>query len=66
MREEQTKKITLDRKEAAEFLGISVVTLDREVAKKRIPHVRLGRRVLFTHSLLQAYLEENTKNFHKR
>jgi excisionase family DNA binding protein len=55
-------KITFDRKEAAKRLGISVVTLDRELAKKRMPHFRIGRRVLFTEELLQKYIEKNTKN----
>ena len=35
---QEKAKITFDRKEAAHKLGISVVTLDREMAKKRILH----------------------------
>lgn len=60
--QEQTEKITFDRKEAARRLGVSVVTIDRELAKKRIPHVRVGRRVLFTQQLLEKYIEQNTQN----
>jgi excisionase family DNA binding protein len=55
-------KITFDRKEAARKLGVSVVTIDRELAKKRLPHFRIGRRVLFTQELLDRYIEKNTKN----
>ncbi len=59
---EKTQKITFDRKEAAQKLGISIVTLDRELAKKRMPHFRVGRRVLFTQELLERYIEQNTQD----
>lgn len=61
MNEEKKEKLTFDRKEAARKLGISVITLDRELAKRRIPHFRVGRRVLFTEELLRQYIEQNTK-----
>ena len=54
-------RIGFGRKEAASRLGISVVTVDREVARRRMPHFRVGRRVLFTQELLDQYIEENTK-----
>lgn len=56
------KKITFDRKEAAARLGVSVVTIDRELARKNLPHFRIGRRVLFTQELLEKYIEQNTRN----
>ncbi len=59
---EKTQKITFDRKEAARKLGISIVTLDRELNKKRMPHFRIGRRVLFTQELLERYIEQNTQD----
>lgn len=62
MNQQNTGKITFDRKEAARKLGVSVVTVDRELAKKRMPHFRIGRRVLFTQELLEQYIEKNTKN----
>jgi len=49
-----------DRREAARRLGISVVTLDRKVAERLIPHFRVGRRVLFTQPLLDRYIRDNT------
>jgi excisionase family DNA binding protein len=55
-------RLTFDRKEAARKLGVSVVTVDRELAKKRLPHLRIGRRVLFTDEILQTYIAKNTKN----
>lgn len=56
-----SQKITFDRKEAASRLGISVVTLDRQLAKNKMPHFRVGRRVLFTAELLETYIAQNTK-----
>lgn len=61
MSESNAKRITFTRNEAAKRLGISVVTLDRELARRRIPHLRIGRRVLFTDELLRRYIEENTE-----
>lgn len=61
-KESDKTKITFDRKEAAERLGVSVVTIDRELARKNLPHFRIGRRVLFTQELLEKYIEQNTKN----
>jgi len=61
-----SEKITFDRQEAAKRLGISVVTLDREVSRKRMPHLRIGRRVLFTEQLLDQYIERQTKNSHSK
>lgn len=62
MVQENNSKMTFDRKEAARKLGISVVTLDREIAKKRMPHFRVGRRVLFTQELLERYILQNTQD----
>jgi excisionase family DNA binding protein len=62
---ENTSTLTFDRQEAARRLGISVVTLNREIAKKKMPHFRVGRRILFTEKLLREYIEQNTKNAKK-
>lgn len=62
---ENTDTLTFDRKEAARRLSISVVTLDREIAKNKMPHFRVGRRILFTEKLLREYIEQNTKNVKK-
>jgi excisionase family DNA binding protein len=55
-------QLTFSRREAARRLGISVVTLDRELARNRVPHLRIGRRVLFTERLLQRYIDQNTED----
>jgi excisionase family DNA binding protein len=48
-----------DRKGAARQLGLSVATIDREVARENITHVRSGRRVLFTQEHLDEYIKRN-------
>lgn len=45
-----------DRKEAAQYLGVSVITVDRAIAKKKISCFRIGRRVLFSKSHLDTFL----------
>jgi excisionase family DNA binding protein len=61
MEEFKNEIISFGRIEAARRLGISVVTLDREIQKKRMPHFRIGRRVLFTDQLLEQYITQNIK-----
>jgi excisionase family DNA binding protein len=50
-----------DRKEAARRLGLSVVTIDRELARGNISHFRSGRRVLFTQAHLDDYIKRNER-----
>jgi excisionase family DNA binding protein len=50
-----------DRKEAARRLGLSVVTIDRELARGNITHFRSGRRVLFTQTHLDEYIKRNER-----
>lgn len=50
-----------DRKEAARRLGLSVVTIDRELARGKITHFRSGRRVLFTQAHLDEYIKRNER-----
>lgn len=64
--ENENTPIAFDRKLAAQKLGISVVTLDRELAKQRVPHFRVGRRVLFTDELIAEYIALNTKTARRR
>jgi len=59
---ENNNTLTFGRIEAARRLGVSVVTVDRELARERLPHFRIGRRVLFTAELLETYISRNTKN----
>lgn len=43
-------------KEAARLLGVSLYTLRNYVAWRRIPYIKIGRRVLFDVSDLAAYI----------
>ncbi len=48
-----------DRIEAAKYLGVSTVTIDRKLAKRKISCFRIGRRVVFDKSHLDEFLAEN-------
>jgi excisionase family DNA binding protein len=50
---------TFNRIEAARRLGLSVATIDRELARENITHFRIGRRVLFTQAHLNDYIKRN-------
>ena len=53
------EKETCNRKEAAQFLGVSLITLDRAIAAKTISCFRVGRRVLFSREHLAQFLQKN-------
>ena len=55
-------KLQYSREEAAEILGLSLRTVDRLSAEKRLPVRRVGRRVLFTQDALLAF----TKRDHRK
>jgi excisionase family DNA binding protein len=56
---ETTNENRFDRKQAAEYLGVSVITVDRAIANKTISFFRIGRRVLFDLRHLEAFLSRN-------
>jgi excisionase family DNA binding protein len=41
---------------AAEYTDLSVPTIRLRVQKKTFPHIRVGRRVLFTRELIDNFL----------
>ncbi len=45
----------LTRDEAADYLRVSVATIARAIARKRIAVTRIGRRVVFTFDALDAF-----------
>ncbi len=47
----------LSRKQAAQFLGVCLTTLDR----MNIPRTQIRRRVLYRQSVLLKWLEKNTE-----
>jgi len=59
MRFTMTGKRLLDIKEAAEFLNVSPNTLYSWVSQRRIPFVKLGRRVEFDLEDLQDWIEHH-------
>lgn len=51
------KKFT--RVEAAGYLRISIVSIDRAIARKKISFFRIGRRVVFGRQHLEEFLKRN-------
>jgi hypothetical protein len=51
----------LDTKAAASVLGVSPGSLEVDRSRRRwcIPHVRIGRKVLYKRSDLMAFIEQN-------
>lgn len=43
-----TEERLLSTEEAAQYLNVSYSWLKKQVAGKRVPHTKLGRRVLFS------------------
>ena len=46
----------IDARAAAPYLGVSVVSLRKLVRRREIPHIRIGRRVIFDVADLDRYL----------
>lgn len=49
---------TIEAREAAEILGLSAWTVYDLARRKAIPHVRIGRRVLFRRTSLILWLNQ--------
>jgi len=50
----------LNKKELAEFLGLSVYTIDAWVSERReIPFVKMGRRVMFDMADVEDWIEKS-------
>lgn len=49
---------TIEAGEAADLLGLSVWTLYDLARRRSIPHIRVGRRVLFRRASLLAWLDQ--------
>lgn len=54
----------LNVQETASYLHISVSTLYRWVHQKKIKHVKIGSRVLFSQDGLKEFIQINTCNVH--
>ncbi len=53
------ESLRFDRCHAADYLGVSVVTIDRALAKRKISCFRIGRRVIFSKEQLDNFLRRN-------
>lgn len=49
-------KKNLSRPEAAEYLGVSLITLDRALRQRKIRHFKIGRRVMVSIEQLNEFL----------
>ncbi|MGP8321433.1 MAG: helix-turn-helix domain-containing protein [Methanosarcinaceae archaeon] len=57
---ELSKKRFMSKKELSLFLNISIYTIDAWVSEKReIPHIKMGRRVLFDMTDINNWLKDN-------
>ncbi len=55
----ENSKERFDRKSAANYCGVSVITIDRALSKNKISHFRIGRRVIFDKRHLDEFLNGN-------
>jgi excisionase family DNA binding protein len=54
-----TMKELLSVKEASAWLGIPVFTLYSWALSRRMPHYKIGRRVMFSRDVLKQWLDEH-------
>jgi len=54
-----TKKRFLNKQELAIFLGISKFTIDAWVSQRRVPFVKMGKRVLFDIEDIEKWINQN-------
>jgi excisionase family DNA binding protein len=47
--------------EVAEFLGIRKTTVYKYVMRQRIPHVKIGARLLFDQARIEAWVKEQSR-----
>ncbi len=53
--------MNLNYAEAAKVLRVSVPTLKRRVAEKSVPHLRIGRKVVFPLGVLEAWIADEAR-----
>ncbi len=52
-------KQSFNRPEAAYYIGVSVITIDRAVAERKLACYRIGRRIVFSQNQLDVFLSSN-------
>ncbi len=58
---DQCKQTGLTPKEAAAVIGCSEYTIKQLAREKRIPHYRVGVRIMFTRAALQNWMADQEK-----
>lgn len=61
-----TQKLALSRREAADALGVSPVTIDRLTARGLLKPSRATRRPLYRVDDLERFLNETTVDVHQK
>ncbi len=61
-----TPKLAFSRREAAEAIGVSPVTIDRLTARGLLKPSRATRRPLFPVAELERFLRETTLNLYQK
>ena len=54
----------IDKEAAARCLGVEQRFINRLVSEKRIPYVKVGRKIRFRQSTIEAYILVNTVSAH--
>lgn len=63
---DQCKQTGLTPKEAAAFIGCSEYTIKELAREKRIPHYRVGVRIMFTRTALQKWMADQENRNYQR
>jgi excisionase family DNA binding protein len=56
------EKLTLTAQEVADILNISIDTVYKLTRQNEIPHVTIGRRVLFRRESIEQWLKDNEES----
>ena len=60
IQEQLNNRLTLNVDELAKIIGLSKWTIYTLSCQGKIPHVKVGRRVLFPVKAIEKWLDENT------
>lgn len=54
----KTESYGMDTKEASKFIGCSAYTIRELAREKKIPHYRIGNRIMFTKQALIKWIDK--------
>lgn len=55
---EPINRTTLDVKEVSQYLGVSVDFLYKTVRENSVPHIRIGKKILFKKDAIDQWLDQ--------